>query len=204
MHSWLISENNLPSRFAKKSCSLTDQIYCKFPNPNFTFSTVVVKSRVSDHCPCATSINLLQPKQHKPKYIKIRKVNENQIEQFKNEILKVNLAEQIYYNLMTDPNRTYAVLEGVIKKAKDELFPEKTLRFHKHKHKLSEWITSGILKTIQFRDNLYINRKLINPESQEYLNAKHNLKVYNGILNRNIRLAKKGTMFISLKNIDAI
>ena len=147
---------------------------------------------MSDHCPCATSINPLQPKQYKPKYIKIRKVNENQIEQFKNEILKVNLAEQIYHNLMTDPNRTYAVLEGVIKKAKDQLNPEKTVRFHKHKHKLSEWITNGILKTIQFRDNLYNNWKLINPESQEYLNAKHNLIVYNGILNRNIRLAKKG------------
>ena len=39
---------------------------------------------------------------------------ENQIEQFKNE---VNLAEQIDHNLMTDPNRTYAVLEGIIKKA---------------------------------------------------------------------------------------
>ena len=121
----LFPKITLPSRFAKKSCSLIDQIYCKFPNPNFIFSPVVAKSRVSDHCPCATSINLLQPKQHKPKYIKIRKVNENQIEQFKNEILKVNLAEQIDHNLMTDPNRTYAVLEGVIKKAKDECFSEK-------------------------------------------------------------------------------
>ena len=71
-------------------------------------------------------------------------------------------------------------------------FLKKTVRFRKHKHKLSEWITSGILKSIQFRDNLYKNWKLINPESQEYLNAKHNLKVYIGILNRNIRLAKKG------------
>ena len=188
----LFPKITLPSPFAKKSCSLIDQIYCKFPNPNFTFSPVIVKSHVSDHCPCATSINLLQHKQHKPKYIKIRKVNENQIEQFKNEILKVNLAEQIDHNLMTYPNRTYAVLEGVIKKAKDECFPEITVRFHIHKHKLSEWITSGILKSIQFRDNLYKNWKLINPESHEYLNAKHNLKVYNGILNRNIRLAKKG------------
>ena len=105
---------------------------------------------------------------------------------------------------MTDPNCTYAVLEGVIKKAKDEWFPEKTVRFHKHKHKLSKWITSGILKSTQFRDNLYKNWKLIDPESQEYLNAKHNLKVYNGTLNRNIRLAKRGTMLVSLKNIDAI
>ena len=43
----------LPSRLAKKSCSLIDQIYCKFPNPNFTFAPIVVKSRISDHCPCA-------------------------------------------------------------------------------------------------------------------------------------------------------
>ena len=51
--------------------------------------------------------------------------NFNLIGQLKNEILKVDLAEQNDHNLMTDPNRTYAVLEGVIKKAKDECFPEK-------------------------------------------------------------------------------
>ena len=55
----------------------------------------------------------------------MRKVNENQIEQFKNEILKINLAEQIDHNLMTDSNRTNAGLEGVIEKAKDKCFPEK-------------------------------------------------------------------------------
>ena len=47
----------------------------------------------------------------------MRKVNENQIEQFKNEILKVNFAEQIDHNLIKDPKRTYGVLEEVIKKA---------------------------------------------------------------------------------------
>ena len=51
------------------------------------------------------------------------------------------------------------------------------------------------MKSIQFRDNLYKQWKLINPESQEYLRAKLNLKVYNGILNRNIRLAKKDYYF---------
>ena len=67
--------------------------------------------------------------------------------------------------------------------------------FNKHKHKLSKLITCGILKSIQFRDNLYKQWKLINPESQEYLRAKLNLKVYNGILSRNIRLAKKDYYF---------
>ena len=44
-------------------------------------------------------------------------------------------------------------------------------------------IHKKILKAIQFRDNLYKNSKLINPDSQEYLNVKPNLKSYNGILN---------------------
>ena len=51
------------------------------------------------------------------------------------------------------------------------------------------------LKSIQFRDNLYKQWKLINPESQEYLRAKLNLKVLNEILSRNIRLAKKDYYF---------
>ena len=66
-----------------KSCSLIDQIYSKFPNPNFTFAPIVVKSRISDHCQCVNSINLLQPKVYARKFIKIRRLNEDWIEMFK-------------------------------------------------------------------------------------------------------------------------
>ena len=51
------------------------------------------------------------------------------------------------------------------------------------------------MKSVQFRDNLYKQWKLINPESQEYLRPKLNLNVYNGILSWNIRLAKKDYYF---------
>ena len=56
---------------------------------------------------------------------------------------------------------------------------------------MSKWITSGILKSIHFRDKLYRKCKPLNPETTDYVNAKINLKVYNGILSRNIRLAKQ-------------
>ena len=46
-------------------------------------------------------------------------------------------------------------------------------------------------ETKQFRNIFYIQWKLINPESPECLHAKLYLKVYNGILIRNIKLAKK-------------
>ena len=85
----------------------------------------MVKSHISDHCPCVTSINLLQPKFHTPKFIKIRRLNENKIEMFKNEILAANMTEKINCNLGTYPNISYAILEETITKAKDKYFPEK-------------------------------------------------------------------------------
>ena len=62
-----------PTRFARKSCSLIDQIYCRIHSPNIVVSTVVVKSHISDHCPCILSINIFQSKTQKPKYVAIRK-----------------------------------------------------------------------------------------------------------------------------------
>ena len=125
----LFPKITLPSRFAnKKSCILKDQIYCKFHNPNFTFAPIVVKSRISDHCPCVTSINPLQPKVHTPKFIKIRRLNEDNSEMFKNDILAANMTEKININLGTDPNIAYAILEETITKAKDKYFPEKKPR----------------------------------------------------------------------------
>ena len=56
---------------------------------------------------------------------------------------------------------------------------------------MSKWKTSGILKSIHFRDKLYRKCKSLNHETTDYVNAKINLKVYNGILSRNIRLAKQ-------------
>ena len=99
-----------------------------------------------------------------PKFIKIRRLNEDKIEMFKNEILAANMSEKISCKLGTDPNISYAILEETITKAKDKYFPEKNVRFNKHK--LIKWITCGILKSIQFRDNIYKQWNLINPETQ--------------------------------------
>ena len=54
----------------------------------------------------------------------------------------------------------------------------------------SDSINTDRLKSIHFRDKLYRKCKSLNPETTDYVNAKINFKVYNGILSRNIRLAK--------------
>ena len=92
---------------------------------------------------------------------------------------------------MTDPNGSYQTFENLIQNTYERHFPPKRVKFNKYQHKLSNWITTGILKSIEFRDNLYKRLKLCPIDSPEYETYKHNLKMYQGYLNQCIRTAKK-------------
>ena len=87
------------------------------------------------------------------------------------------LFEQLSLNLMQN---TY-----------EHHFPQKRVKFNKYQYKLSNWITTGILKSLEFRDNLYKKLKLCPIDSPEYETYKHNLKMYQGYLNQCIQTAKK-------------
>ena len=63
--------------------------------------------------------------------------------------------------------------------------------WYKHKHAKSEWITKEIIKSIKFRDNLYIKLKQTPLNTAAYVNQSTNLKTYNKILKRNIAQAKR-------------
>ena len=63
-------------------------------------------------------------------------------------------------------------------------------KLNKHKHKKTPWITQGIIKSIKFRDTLYFKMKQTPVNTQQYITLKINLKTYNGILRRSIRVDK--------------
>ncbi len=69
--------------------------------------------------------------------------------------------------------------------------PEKTFKFHKHKHKKSKWMTTGIIKSISFRDKLYSKLKKAHPDTLQHTILKINLSTYNNILKKNIRAVKR-------------
>ena len=54
--------------------------------------------------------------------------------------------------------------------------PTKKVKINKHKHKKSKWITQGIIRSITFRDKLYLKMKLSPKDSAEYSVIKINLK----------------------------
>ena len=65
------------------------------------------------------------------------------------------------------------------------------MKYNKHKHKKSRWITQGIVKSIRFRDKLYQTLMKTPRDTIQFQNHKINLNTYNKILKSNIRLAKK-------------
>ena len=91
---------------------------------------------------------------------------------------------------MSEPNINYKIITEVHGKANCKHMPYKLVKFKKHKHKYSQWITNGILKSKKYRDNLHNQLKRLNATSIEHVIKTSNLKTYNNILKCSIRAAK--------------
>ncbi len=68
--------------------------------------------------------------------------------------------------------------------------PQMIVKFNKYKHKKSKWITHEIIKSIQTRDNMYKKYQMTDDNLTNYYTLKTNLKSYNTILKKSIRIAQ--------------
>ena len=94
-------------------------------------------------------------------------------------------------NILADPNINYSIHESAIMQANNKYMPIKTVKFQKYKHKRNDWITLGILNSIKHRDKLYKKLRITKANTPLYDNLRVNLKTFNTILKRSIRIAKK-------------
>ena len=186
----LFPQITFPTRFSRKSCSLLDQIFYKSKNnDNTTFSGIIV-SKISDHLPYFTCMGTKRRKQNNAQYINVFNNSPADINKFCEEV-KSKMESQLFDNdLLSDPNLNYNKFQKVLIDAKEKYIPVKVTKANKYKHKLSPWITSGIIRSIKFRDNLYKNLKSLNPNSEGYNTTQINLNTYNKILKRTIRSVK--------------
>ena len=102
---------------------------------------------------------------------------------------KNNILKSLDKNPKADPNKNYNTFEKILTDAVNKYIPDKQIKYRKYKHKNSDWISFGIIKSIKFRDSLYKRLKQTEINSPEYLNLKLNLNTYNKILKRLIREA---------------
>ena len=123
--------------------------------------------------------------------IESRRLNTKNINDFVDALSASNMYDQLNTERGCDPNESYNILHSIISNSINEYFPSKMIKFKKHKHKHSQWITRGIIKSIIYRDNLYINLKKLDIYSDNYQTVKMIFLNYNKLLKKNIKLAKK-------------
>ena len=105
--------------------------------------------------------------------------------------LKINdITSKLKSDLLEDPNSNYDILHDYMKSTKDIFFPTKYVKFHKHRYKKNKWIILGIIRSIKFRDKMYVRFKQCPQNSEEYTVLKNNLHVLNSILKHTIYEAK--------------
>ena len=128
-------------------------------------------------------LNMNQKTNPPPKFIKKYNTSDE-------AMLNVRQSEELYSKLgkscTADINLNYEMINDEIVRAKNKHMPCKLVKFNKYKHKKSAWITLGLLKSIRYRDKVYKQLRLSNPNSLHY-----DLKTYNLILRKSIISAKQ-------------
>ena len=182
---------SFPTKFSNQNASLYDHIFYKSSNSNQISKSAILWGATSDHLACLTSFQHIKNRSHTPRYVQISKSDETSINNFVLELQSKNVYDLLDKELYNDPNRNYEIIEKVINDCKEKHLPTSIKKFNKYKHKNSQWITNGIIKSIQFRDKLYLKLKKTPRDSHLHLILKQNLKTYNTVLNKLIVTAKK-------------
>ena len=180
-----------PTRFANRNATLLDQIFYKSNHTNCNTKSAILWGNISDHFACISVFKHFILKPPTPRFVKICKADENSICKFVEEVRSKNVYQMLDKNLIADPNENCKLIEKLLNESKEKHLPTRTVKFNKHRHKKSEWITMGIIKSIQFRDKLYLKLKTTHINSPMHNTYKINLKTYNSILNKLIINAKK-------------
>ena len=172
----------------KKSAEygLIDNFLCKLTHNFAHISAGILVCRISDHFPYFIRLDYGQIKRVlPPPYVRERPINDVNLHNFKSDILDRINADT------NDIDVKYDILHDTLTNAINKHIPVKTVKFDKHKYRKSHWITKGIIKSIRFRDNLYLKLKKTPIDSIEFRCSQQNLKTCNAILRRNIKLAKR-------------
>ena len=184
-----IPQITLPTRLSRNQGTLIDNFLTKLTH-NFSKTTSgILTHKLSDHQPYITCLDYFKLKQSPQKYITVKTNTKNSLEKLNEYLHQQDIMNKLNDNV--HPNENYETLNFIIQNGIKTYMPTKRVKYHKHKHKNSFWITKGLIKSIKFRDTLYRKLKKTPSTSQQYDTLKINLSTYNQMLRRMIRQAKE-------------
>ena len=137
------------------------------------------------------SLNQTVNRKPGPTFKTIRDKSISAINNLQVELQRNNLSEQLDKKIDADPELNYNTLIKHICQSVHKCLPQKSVKFNKHKHKKSKWITNEIVRSIASRDRLYAKLKRNSLNSKEKNKLKSNLKTCNALRSKRIREAKK-------------
>ena len=219
VHSYL-PNITLPTRLTDTSNTLIDNVFAN--SAKFEAVSGILINNISDHQAIFTIITI--PRERVIIHTNISSNNQTTYTVKKlssgtkpkaiftppNRKLDIDMfCEDVRINLVAntdnsfDESDNYKRLVKSIGDAQKKQIDSKRFKYNKYRHKKCKWITFGLLKSIEFRDNLYRELKKTPIDKDDYRNKKINLRTYNRIINRSKTYLKKryyAEKFHQLKN----
>ena len=146
---------SLPTRKCRTKVSLIDHNVCRFKYLNKRIKSGIILGATFDHYAYFSAFEVCKAYKPNPKFVRINVSNDAALESFVTEVSTAGIYEKLDSNLLSDPTQNYYIIEKTILEAKEKHLPSKIVRFNKYQHKISPWITNGILASIRHRDKLY-------------------------------------------------
>ena len=147
--------------------SLIDNTLCKC-TPNISDATAGIVSHTLILLHLSRSEH--PPPPEKTKFILKKKLIQYpvSVQKFVNAVAEANIYNLINLNPVGDPNQNYNIISDKLQEKYEKQLPAKKVKYNKHIHKNTKWITAGIMRWIKFRDNLK-HRLKTNPVIPYYI-----------------------------------
>lgn len=182
----------VPTRLTQRNGTLIDNFFVKISDDYSPTTARVLINNISDHLPYFISLDyIINSDRPKDKFIKISYSGPEAMEKFRKELTTPEMTHRFRNICQDNPNDSFDNFNSILSYYIDKHFPCKYVRFNRYKHKKTKWITHAILKSISFRDKLYVKLKSMSINNDQYDSSLTNFKSYNRILKHTIRNAKK-------------
>ena len=152
--------------------------------------TGILSNEISDHQAVVVNINLTMPRS-KTKFLTIYSNTAESKINFKNDISSQSIYDKLDKNLHADPNINYNILEKEIINSMETHMQKKTVKFNRRKHKRDPWITFGILRSVNKKNQLYRTLKQTKMNLEIYEIRKQRFNQHKNTLRKTIKEAKK-------------
>ena len=99
------------------------------------------------------------------KYIDIESNTNEKLDNFLIELQNIDLTNKLDQNPFSNPSKNYDTFINILTNIKQRVLPKTRVQFNKKKHKKSQWMSRGILNSINSKDKLYKKMVKTSPDS---------------------------------------